>query len=86
MIELPNALAGTITIGALIALGIFVYPWLLARRGGVVAIAAATALLALLFHRFDRGSGAPAAVSAGLALLWALAPAITALIVRRLTR
>lgn len=86
MIEFPNAFAGTITIVALVALGIFVYPWLLARRAGRVAIVAATAALALLFYQFDRGSGAPAAVSAGLAVLWALAPAITAVIVRRLTR
>lgn len=86
MIEFPNAFAGTVTIVALVALGIFVYPWLLARRGGVVAIVAATAVLTLLFHQFDRGSGAPAAVSAAFALLWALAPAITAVIVRRLTR
>ncbi len=86
MIEFPNALAGTITIVALVALGIFVYPWLLARRGGPVAVVAATAVLALLFHQFDRGSGASTALSAGFALLWALAPAITAVIVRRFTR
>ena len=86
MIEVPNALAGTVTIVALVALGIFVYPWLLARRGGAPAIAIATLALALLFFRFDRASGAPTAVSAGFALLWALAPAITAVIVRRFTR
>jgi hypothetical protein len=86
MIEVPNALAGTVTIVALIALGIFVYPWLLARRGGIAAIVFATIALALLFYQFDRGSGAPTALSAAFALLWALAPAITAVIVRRFTR
>ncbi|GAB4466463.1 MAG: hypothetical protein OHK0044_06360 [Burkholderiaceae bacterium] len=86
MIDVPNALAGTVTIAALIALGIFVYPWLLARRGGRAAVAVATFALALLFYLFDRGSGASGTVSAGLALLWALAPAITAVIVRRLAR
>ncbi len=86
MIEFPNAFAGTVTIVALVGLGIFVYPWLLARRGGAAVIAVATLALALLFHRFDRGSGASPVVSAGFATLWALAPAITAVIVRRLTR
>jgi hypothetical protein len=86
MIEFPNAFAGTVTIVALVALGIFVYPWLLARKGGAAAIAVATVALALLFHQFDRASGASAMVSAGLALLWALAPAITAVIARRFTR
>lgn len=86
MIEVPNALAGTVTIVALVALGIFVYPWLLARRGGAAATAIATLALALLFFQFDRASGAPTAVSAAFALLWALAPAITAVIVRRFSR
>lgn len=86
MIEVPNALAGTVTIVALIALGIFVYPWLLARRGGATAVVVATIALALLFYQFDRGSGASTASSAAFALLWALAPAITAVIVRRFTR
>jgi biotin transporter BioY len=86
MIEFPNAFAGTVTIVALVGLGIFAYPWLLARRGGATAVAAATIALALLFHQFDQGSGASTALSAGFALLWALAPAITAVIVRRFTR
>ncbi len=86
MIEVPNALAGTLTVAALVGLGIFVYPWLLARRGGAAVIAVATVALALLFYQFDRGSGASTAVSAGFALLWALAPAITAVIVRRFMR
>jgi hypothetical protein len=86
MIDVPNALAGTITIVALIGLGIFVYPWLLARRGGAAAVAVATLALALLFFQFDRGENASTATSAGLAALWALAPAIVAVIVRRLTR
>lgn len=82
--DVPTGLAGAITILALVGLGIFGYPALLKRRGGVVAIAACTALLALLFYAFDRGSGAAPAVSATLALLWALAPVVAGVIVHRL--
>jgi hypothetical protein len=86
MMEFSTAFSGTVTIAALVALGIFVYPWLLARRGGGAIIVAATCVLALLFYRFDRGSGTAPALSAIFALLWAIAPAVTALLVRRLTR
>lgn len=86
MIEWTTAVAGIIMVGALVGLGIFVYPWLLQRRGGVAAIAVATAALAALSYQFDRARGESAALSAAFALLWALAPAITAVIVRRLTR
>ena len=70
---------------ALVGGGIFLYPWLLARRGGAIAVAVITAALALLFFAFDRGSGNLTA-SAILALLWAAAPAAVGMIVFRLQR
>jgi hypothetical protein len=81
----PNALAGTATIAALIGLGIFFYPWLLARRGGAVVVVALTAALAALFVYFDHGGGR-GVLSAAVALLWAVAPAFVALIVHRMSR
>jgi Ca2+/Na+ antiporter len=86
MIDLPNWFAGTVTIVALVGLGVFVYPWLLARKGGIVAVAVATVLLALLFLQFDRDSGETSKLSAALAVLWALAPAIVGVIAHRLQR
>jgi len=85
MAEVPNWLAGTITVAALVGFGIFVYPRLLARRYGVVAVAASTAVLAVLFFLFDSGSG-NAMASAALALLWAAAPAAVGAVVLRLQR
>jgi hypothetical protein len=82
----PTALAGAITIGLLVGLGIFVYPWLLRRRLGWLAVAAGTGALTALFVWFDQGRGAAGGVSALLALLWAAAPAITGVIVHRLQR
>ncbi len=85
MPDLPNWLTGSLTAAILVGFGIFLYPWLLARRLGVAAVAALTVALALLYFFFDRGSGNPA-LSAGLALLWAVAPAIAGVIVHRLQR
>lgn len=68
----PNALAGAVTVVALVGGGVFFYPWLLGRRGGAIAVAAITAALTALFYYFDRGSGT---ASAAFALLWAAAPA-----------
>jgi hypothetical protein len=80
----PNWLAGTVTVAALVGFGIFLYPWLLKRRGGAAAVAAITVALAALFHFFDRGAdGGP---SAALALLWAAGPAAAGLLVHRLQR
>jgi hypothetical protein len=78
--------AGTLTIVALIVFGVFVYPWLLARRGGGFAVAAITALLALLFYLFDRPGAAAPSTSLALALVWAALPAVAGLIVDRLRR
>jgi hypothetical protein len=85
MPEVPNSLAGAVTVVALVGGGIFVYPWLLARRRGAIAVAAITAALAALFFHFDRGSGS-AAASAAFALLWAAAPAAIGVLVFRLQR
>jgi len=81
--EVPNWLAGTLTIAALIGGGVFLYPWLLGRRFGALAVAAGTVLLALLFRHFDRDGGA---LSTALALLWAAAPVAVGVIVHRLQR
>ena len=86
LLDFPNWFAGTVTIVALIGLGIFVYPWLLARRGGAGAIGAVTVLLSFLFYVFDRRNDVPIPVSALLALLWAVAPVVAGIIVHRLQR
>jgi hypothetical protein len=84
MIDFPNWFAGTITIVALVGLGIFVYPWLLARKGGIGAVGAITVLLAFLFYAFDSANNVPIATSATLAILWAVAPVAVGFVVRRL--
>lgn len=86
LLDFPNWFAGTVTIVALIGLGIFIYPWLLARRGGAGAIGAVTVLLSFLFYVFDRRNDVPIPVSALLALLWAVAPVVAGIIVHRLQR
>jgi hypothetical protein len=85
MPEVPNWLAGSLTVAILVGFGTLFYPWLLNRRGGVAAAAAITAVLAMLYFHFDRGSGSPG-LSAGLALLWAVAPLAVGVIVHRLQR
>lgn len=86
MLEFPNWFAGTATIVALVGLGIFVYPWLLGRKGGAGAVGAVTVLLAFLFYVFDRSSNVAIATSATLAALWALAPVAAGVVVYRLQR
>jgi hypothetical protein len=86
LLDFPNWFAGTVTIVALIGLGIFIYPWLLARKGGAGAIGAVTVLLSFLFYVFDRRNDVPIPVSALLALLWAVAPVVAGIIVHRLQR
>jgi hypothetical protein len=82
----PTALAGAVTVAVLVGLGIFVYPWLLTRRFGAAVIAVATIALALLFFYFDLGRGTSTAMSIALGVLWALAPLVAGLIVRRINR
>ena len=86
LLDFPNWFAGTVTIVALIGLGIFINPWLLARKGGAGAIGAVTVLLSFLFYVFDRRNDVPIPVSALLALLWAVAPVVAGIIVHRLQR
>ncbi len=83
LLDFPNWFAGTVTIIALVGLGIFVYPWLLQRRGAAV-IGAVTVLLTFVFYAFDRSSNVPIATSAILAALWAFAPVLVGIIVWRL--
>lgn len=80
-----GVVGGIVTLVLLVSLGIYAYPMLLKRRWGWPAIAVLTIALAALFFGFDRAGGTPSAwwLSALLALLWALAPLIAALIVRR---
>lgn len=82
---IPLEIAGAVTVAALVGLGIFVYPWLLARRGGALVIAAVTVALAYLYYRFDRGRSSDA-VAALLGLLWALAPVVAGVITARINR
>jgi hypothetical protein len=79
----PLWVAGSITIAALVGLGVFVYPPCLRRPLGRVAVALATVALAVLFHWFDGGRTDPA-LRVALALLWALAPLAVGLIVARI--
>ena len=85
MSSVPLALSGSVSIALIVVLGIFVFPWLLARRGGALAVVGATVLLVGLFAAFqlgsDEGSGPVALFVAALA---GCAPAAVALIVRRL--
>lgn len=82
----PTALAGAVTVAVLVGLGIFVYPWLLARRYGAAVIALVTLALAALFFYFDLGRGTSTPVSIALGVLWALAPLVAGLIVHRINR
>jgi hypothetical protein len=85
MIDFPTPIAGTVTIAALIGLGIFVYPFLLKQRGGAGLVSAITVMLTFLFYAFDSARDEPIALSAGLAVLWALAPVAAGTIVYRLS-
>ena len=85
-LPVPLWVAGSVTIAALVGLGVFVYPLWLQRPLGRVLAALATAALAALFHWFDGGRSADPALRVTLALLWALAPLMVGVIVARLGR
>jgi uncharacterized membrane protein len=85
-VDIPLGVAGAVTIASLVAFGVFLYPWLLARRGGGWAVAAGTVLLAALFYSFERPGAAAASTSIALAIVWAVLPAVIALIVDRVRR
>jgi Ca2+/Na+ antiporter len=82
--DIPVNLGGSLTILFFVGFGIFFYPWVLKRRGGVAVVAALTVLLAVLFYVFDDPRGVETTTSAGLAVLWALFPAVIGVIVKRI--
>lgn len=82
--ELSVQVAGAITIALIVGLGIFVYPWLLARRYGPWVVGLMTILLGALFVGFQ-GSGS-STYSLAFAAGWALGPVIAAIIVHRIQR
>jgi hypothetical protein len=84
--DVPVAAGGAITIALIVGLGIFVYPWLLARRFGKWVAALATILLAALFYVFDAGSDLTGATAVAVAAALSLAPLFAGLVVRRLQR
>ena len=81
---LPIEVAGAITIALIVVLGIFVYPWLLARSSGPWIVGLMTIVLGALFVGFQ-GSGSTM-VSLAFAAGWALGPVIAGVIVRRIQR
>ena len=81
---IPISVAGTISIALIVALGIFVYPWLLAQRHGAWILALMTALLAAVFIFFQGSDSSSASLVAAAA--WALGPVVAGVIVHRLQR
>ena len=75
--------AGAITIGLIVGLGIFIYPWLLAQRYGRWIVGLMTVVLGALFVVFQ---GASSAGSIALAAAWAFGPVIAGVIVWRIQR
>jgi hypothetical protein len=86
MIEFPTWFSGSVTLVALIGLGIFLYPWLLRRPGGRAAVGAMTVVLIIVFYLFDRSLDTPIFTSWLFAALWAAAPAAVALFLHRMYR
>lgn len=82
--EFSSQAAGAITIALIVGLGIFVYPWLLAKRYGAWVVGLTTILLGALFISFQ-GSGS-SSYSLVLAAGWALGPVIAGVIVFRIQR
>ena len=82
--DVTVAFAGAVTIALIVVLGIFVYPWLLARRGGVLAVAAATVAQTLLYFAVQNDGELITKVV--FAVLWALAPVLAAVNVSRIVR
>ena len=82
---IPVGLAGVVTIVLLVGLGIFFYPWLLKQRGGLLVALVLTALLGLLFYRFDNPVGEATGTSALLAAIWAGLPLLIGLLLKVLT-
>jgi drug/metabolite transporter (DMT)-like permease len=81
-VSVPVTLAGTLTILFLVGFGIFLYPWLLRRRGGALIAGALTAVLGVLFYFFDNPNNAEAGASGLLAAILAVLPLLTGLLVK----
>ena len=86
MLDFPTPFVGVLTLGLLFGLGLFVVPYLLKQRGGVPVIGAITVLLLFVFYAIERDRDVPILASAAIAALWALAPVIVGVIVRRANR
>ncbi len=84
--NVPLGLAGAVTIVALVGLGTFVYPWLLKKPYGVGAVTLATLALTGLFFMFDAGRADNESTSLALGFIWAIAPAVAGVIVRRIQK
>ena len=80
--DIPASIAGTITVVLLVVLGLFIYPMLLRRRGGALMVGAATVILIVLFYLFDNPTGLETGTSGLLAVILALLPLITGLVVK----
>jgi hypothetical protein len=85
MTSVPVPVAGSITIALFVVLGVFVYPWLLRRRLGVLAVALATAALTVLFYVFT-GSDYPTLERVVFGVLCGLAPVLAGVIVFRIQK
>ena len=85
MISVPVPVAGSITLALFVVLGVFVYPWLLRQRFGVLGVAVATVALAVLFYVFA-GSDYPALQRTVFGVLCALAPVLAGVIVWRIQK
>jgi hypothetical protein len=86
VVDVPLALSGPVTIALIVVLGIFAYPWLLARPRGHILVAIATLLLAALFMAFEASSEDSTLTGIVLAGLLGLAPVVAGIIVARLQR
>jgi len=80
--NVPVIVAGTLTITFLVGFGVFLYPWLLRRRGGLLIVGAITVVLAALFYFFDNPNSAESTTSGVLAVVLAVLPLLTGLLVK----
>jgi peptidoglycan/LPS O-acetylase OafA/YrhL len=80
--NVPVIVAGTLTITLLVGFGVFLYPWLLRRRGGALIVGTITGILAVLFYFFDNPNSAEATTSGVLAVVLAVLPLLTGLLVK----
>ena len=86
MIDIPRGISGPVTIGLIVILGVFVYPWLLARPRGLIIVAAATVALAALFVAFELGNTGFGSLRLLGAAALSLAPVLAGWIVARMQK